>query len=522
MRFKVPKQQPSSFKNSARYLAGLSHGKSPDRVDWMVANNMETTHPDAAAAIMEATANQSKRCKQPVYHFILTFDPKDAQQGKVSQELMQQVAQDTLSQMGLRDYQSLVYAHKDTDHPHIHFLINRIHPETGKAYSRHRDGTRLRDIVRDLAEQHGLNKLRSKDKVHERDLMDEQAGHLTDGQYRQANREADGTEKPFAKDKVKALRDTLKSAFYNAQSWQELEVKLAEQGFHLQQKGQGLIISNGEQFAKLSDMGKGVRLSSLEDRFGEKFETHRQADLKQRATESKAREKLDRSNFGDYAIKELDAADQEYRYWSMVEKEYLSRKSNITRSERQHKSAESNRDRQFSWTQWRNVELLLGLTNVYKDADHARFRWDALEQRHGLETSLEMIKADPTLLGGLIDAKGKRAKRDFRKLAALRRKYHTAKTRLDNAHAKIITQRRQLDKARYEYEVLCKSVGTLDQIKNSVRDKIKLRAIALSRVTAKMLREANLADERRLQLHKAWQRHHERNRAKERERGRGY
>jgi len=488
----------------------------------MVANNMETTHPDAAAAIMEATANQSKRCKQPIYHFILTFDPKDAQQGKVSRELMQQVAQDTLLQMGLQDYQSLVYAHKDTDHPHIHFLVNRIHPETGKAYSRHRDGTRLRDIVRDLAAQHGLNMLRSKDKAHDRDLMDEQAGHLTDGQYRQATKEAEGTEKPFSKDKTKALRDALKSAFYDARSWQELEAKLAEHGFHIRQKGQGLVISNGEQFAKLSDMGKGVRLSSLEDRFGEKFGAHRQTELRQRSAKTATREKPDRSNYGDYAIKELDAADQEYRYWSMVEQEYLSRKSNITRSERQHKSAENNRDRQFSWTQKRNISLLEGLSAFYKDADHARFKWDAFEQRHGLETTIEMIKADPSLLGDLAETKGKKAQRDFRKLATLRRKYHVAKTRLDDAHAKIIMHRRQLDKARYEYEVLCKSVGTLDQIKNSVRDKIKLRAIALSRVTAKMLREANLADERRLQLHKAWQRHNERKRAKERERDHGY
>ncbi|MCV6576752.1 MAG: relaxase/mobilization nuclease domain-containing protein [Cohaesibacter sp.] len=526
MRFKIPKQQPSSFKNSARYLAGLSHGKSPDRVAWMVANNLEVTHPDSAAAVMEATALQSKRCKQPVYHFILTFDPKDADAGKTSDELMQTIAKQTLERMGLQEYQSLTYAHKDTDHPHIHFLINRVHPETGKAYDRHRDGTRLKDIVRDLATAHGLNILKSKDQTRDRDLMDDQAGHLSDGQYRQAMKEMDGQEAPFSKQKIKDLRQLLRPAFYETQSWSELEQQLIEQGLHLRSKGQGLILTNGKQFAKLSEMGKGIRLSALEERFGQKFEAHRQQQIQEKtSSKTPSDDKTHSARYADYAVKELDAADQDYRYWSMIEQEYLSRKSSITKSERQHKLAENNRDRQFSWTHKRNVSLLDSLAKLYTNADRARYQWDAIEKKNGLETTIEMIKSDPALLGDLLPAPNpkltnKQAQKDFRKLATLRRKYHTAKNRLDDAYARITTERRKLDKAKYDYEMLCNSVGSLEQIKTSVREKIRIRAMALSRITAKMLKDANLTEERREQLHKTWLRHLERKRKRERDRSR--
>ncbi|WP_204165373.1 relaxase/mobilization nuclease domain-containing protein, partial [Escherichia coli] len=86
MRFKVPARQPESFKGSALYLAGRIKGLSPDRVEFVETRNIHTDDPRAAAALMEATASKSVRCQQPAYHFMITFDPKDAEAGKVTPE----------------------------------------------------------------------------------------------------------------------------------------------------------------------------------------------------------------------------------------------------------------------------------------------------------------------------------------------------------------------------------------------------------------------------------------------------
>lgn len=115
MRFKIPAKQPSAFKASVLYLAGRTKGQSPERVAWMEAHNLETTNPLAAAEIMNATAAQNPRCKKPVYHFVLSFDPKDAKRGKVPPEVMREIAGEAIQRLGLTEHQMLVYAHKDTD-----------------------------------------------------------------------------------------------------------------------------------------------------------------------------------------------------------------------------------------------------------------------------------------------------------------------------------------------------------------------------------------------------------------------
>ena len=88
MRFKVPRRQPESFRASALYLAGEIKGLSPDRVEFVEVRNLFTDNARGASAVMEATAAKSVRCKQPAYHFMITFDPKDAAAGKVTPELI--------------------------------------------------------------------------------------------------------------------------------------------------------------------------------------------------------------------------------------------------------------------------------------------------------------------------------------------------------------------------------------------------------------------------------------------------
>ena len=39
----------------------------------------------------------------------------------------------SLTALGLERHQALVVAHGDTGHPHVHVIVNRVDPETGKA-----------------------------------------------------------------------------------------------------------------------------------------------------------------------------------------------------------------------------------------------------------------------------------------------------------------------------------------------------------------------------------------------------
>ncbi|PKR48446.1 relaxase/mobilization nuclease domain-containing protein [Thalassospira marina] len=551
MRFKIPKQQPESFRASALYLAGLVKGLSPDRVEFVERRNLHTDNPRAAAAVMDATAAQSKRCKQPAYHFIITFDPKDAAAGKVTPEVKRKVAQQVIERMGLSEHQLMVYSHKDTDHPHMHFLVNRIHPAMHVAYDRHQDGRRLTGIVHELAREHGLNILRNRE--YERQLgrdMEEQGLQPTDADYWQARRDGRETRSRFGEEEVSHLREVLYADFRGAENWADLSQRLAAKGITMERKGQGLILTDGEREAKLSDMGKGVRFRTLEERFGEGFDdymarrtteiarTDRQPDeridtrdlddAERRTVEGFMAEEPEASP-GEAAVRRFDDADMDYRYWGQVEASYRTAAGKVRYAERQQTFQEKQEGRDRSWLEKRSRSLDDILAKVYRDGAKARTIWDALEDKHGILDAERMVQEDPFILGAVRgvrmgesrSAARKEAKRYYRYLAERRRKWRDAVNRLGHTQYQIEQARRRVAQAVRDFELLRQIAGTPETLRATMLEKIRQRARALSHVTERAIRQANLSDERRKQLHRAWRTAQERKLERERKRERG-
>lgn len=81
---------------------------------------------DLAGEEMELNATKS-RCGKPVYHLIVAWSPKD----EVSSDQMLQVAGQLVDQLGLWEHQSVVVQHTNTNNPHIHIVVNRVHPYHG-------------------------------------------------------------------------------------------------------------------------------------------------------------------------------------------------------------------------------------------------------------------------------------------------------------------------------------------------------------------------------------------------------
>lgn len=86
---------------------------------------------DRFALSMCACAGVS-RCKKPVYHLMVAWSPKD----KVSSDQMEEVGKRLLDCLGLSEHQAVAVQHTDTDHPHIHIIVNRVHPYHGKMNSK--------------------------------------------------------------------------------------------------------------------------------------------------------------------------------------------------------------------------------------------------------------------------------------------------------------------------------------------------------------------------------------------------
>lgn len=146
-----------SFKGAHAYLShdkgekGGPKATTTDRVAWTHTLNLLENEPDEAVREMQKTCFDApmlkmmsgnridgRPCEQPVMTVSLSW----ATGQQPDQPQMIEAAQSYLKFMGWEGLQVQLYRHDDTEHAHLHVLVNRIHPDTGmaadKAWVKHR------------------------------------------------------------------------------------------------------------------------------------------------------------------------------------------------------------------------------------------------------------------------------------------------------------------------------------------------------------------------------------------------
>ena len=121
---------------------GEAASESSERVAWTATRNLATDKPELAREIMIATAkmqdelkaqagikNTGRKSTAHVYAYSLSWHPDEAK--GLNQAEMVRAADESLRAIGAQDHQALFVAHRDEPHPHVHVILNRVHPETG-------------------------------------------------------------------------------------------------------------------------------------------------------------------------------------------------------------------------------------------------------------------------------------------------------------------------------------------------------------------------------------------------------
>lgn len=263
---KIPKTG-KGFRGSFNYLMrGKRDAENPERLAWMETRNLFVDDMEKIPRMMRATAAQSKRCQKPVYHFLVSWHEDEAP----ADVTMRQVADRALADLGLHEHQAVLAAHRDTKHRHLHILVNRVHPETGKAWHTGKDWERLERSVARQASELGFVKVDGRHNTPEK--MAREAKRARDSEYQMATRKQ-GTVPldRWSIEEIRSRRNQLAPLFDQARSWDHLARLLEGEGLSLTIKGQGLVIDDGMGFMKLSDLGKGVRLKGLETLYRESF-----------------------------------------------------------------------------------------------------------------------------------------------------------------------------------------------------------------------------------------------------------
>ncbi|WP_149541482.1 relaxase/mobilization nuclease domain-containing protein [Siccirubricoccus phaeus] len=151
-----------SFKGAFAYYLhdkrqdpAAAHLATAERVAWMEVRNLVVDDPAAVQGVMIATARRAEQLKreaggsaagrkskgEPVFAYSLQWHPEN--ETIPDRAGMMAAVDATLAVIGAEGHQAAIIAHRDTAHPHVHVIVNRIDPETGKSLSLNKSADRL-------------------------------------------------------------------------------------------------------------------------------------------------------------------------------------------------------------------------------------------------------------------------------------------------------------------------------------------------------------------------------------------
>lgn len=242
------------FKGLLSYLETGKDGKQLDRIDWVESRNLGTERLDLGGRFMAATARESVRVEKPVFHFSVSFDPNDP----VNRDVMRQVADGILRDLKLDQHQVLIVAHKDTAHRHMHFVVNRVHPDEGRAWKPSHTKRKIEASLRRLEVEHGLRIVPGRLAP-----VPERAREAAADRPAPSPRPARG-DAAFLED----VKERARPVFQRARSWAELESGLAEAGLRVRMNGRGMSVTDGQREVKASEIDRAFSRNNIEKRFG--------------------------------------------------------------------------------------------------------------------------------------------------------------------------------------------------------------------------------------------------------------
>lgn len=166
----------TSFKGAGLYYLNDKGASTSRRVAFAHTENMETSDPEKALKVMAWTAmhqddlkrahyrannpddpecrnmhKAGRKTKASVYHYSLAWHPSESP----SQEHMIAAARASLAEIGLSEHECLMVAHNDEAHPHIHLIVNKIHPVTGRVAALKYTRERLSQWAQAYEQEHG-------------------------------------------------------------------------------------------------------------------------------------------------------------------------------------------------------------------------------------------------------------------------------------------------------------------------------------------------------------------------------
>lgn len=277
------KVNTSSISVLAGYIVGLPETRQPQdwpplinyitdavsdgaRVDFVRVTNLPSDELRDAVLAMMITQDMNTRSKtDKTYHMIFSFPHGE----KPSREILNDIEDNLVASIGLKEHQRISAAHDDKEHYHVHVAINKVHPKIYRNIEPFYDKNALMRTCTELEKKHSL--------------MITNHGELAQAQAynREANYDSQSNIQSLHSWINTNAKEQLIEAFETSKSWGEFHSKANEFGLEFKLRGAGIVIKAvGQEVAvKASSIGRGLSFKSLTNKFGE-FNAQTQAPQK--------------------------------------------------------------------------------------------------------------------------------------------------------------------------------------------------------------------------------------------------
>lgn len=258
------------FLAAARYLISPSDDEHSLRVAWAESINIpgfsdrRLTRDEVVRAadwMAETAALNTTAYRPAILHYVISFDPKDRK--NINRRLLRRVGREAIKRLKMTEHQALIVCHKDKAHPHLHIVLNRIHPVTAKPHHPWRDLLRLEQLMRQTEQFYGLRSVQGRH-------YDLQGQPLEPNAVRPPKRRRSAND-------IVALRAKLdrENPFQEANTWDDLLVRLRKHGLRLRRRENGLRlvdVETGRSAETFKVFGPDAKYEKLVGCFGEPFE----------------------------------------------------------------------------------------------------------------------------------------------------------------------------------------------------------------------------------------------------------
>lgn len=231
---------------------------------------------ETASAEMRAVAEENTRVKDPVYHVIVSWPEGDNPTDK-------QIFDSGLKAIkaaGFEGHQYVMAIHRDTANPHVHIMVNRVHPDTYRAIYPTNDYINLDKAMRRLEIEYGWQHAPGPHVVREKDgqqvvELSDDAKLLPERQPQKAkdNERRTGCESLYTYVRGEPRADVERLLKRDDATWQDLHLTMAKHGLEIRPVGQGLGVfdktGQSDVPVKASDMWAEMSKGKLQKRLGE-------------------------------------------------------------------------------------------------------------------------------------------------------------------------------------------------------------------------------------------------------------